>query len=142
MNGHGTTPESQSFTSDVVASVSLPPEPTAAGYTFEGWFYDENCTTPYDSAAVTGNLTLYAKWSPVKYTVATIAVGDLYVGEDGEEKIRPDVHGTLGIEGSEGEVKTATETEDGYTYTYYYKEVEYGESVTLNATPQKNYALR
>lgn len=36
------------------------------GYTFGGWFTDEACTQAYDfETAVTGNLTVYAKWTPV-----------------------------------------------------------------------------
>lgn len=36
------------------------------GYTFGGWFTDEACTQAYDfETTVTGNLTVYAKWTPV-----------------------------------------------------------------------------
>lgn len=39
--------------------------PTRAGYAFDGWYSDDACTTRYNfGAAVTGNLTLYAKWTP------------------------------------------------------------------------------
>ena len=38
--------------------------PFRVGYTFAGWYVDPECTTIYDfSKSVTGNLTLYAKWS-------------------------------------------------------------------------------
>jgi uncharacterized repeat protein (TIGR02543 family) len=44
--------------------------PTADGLIFKGWFLDENCTVKYDfSSAVTGDLTLYAGWEKVPYTV-------------------------------------------------------------------------
>ena len=40
------------------------------GYTFIGWYSDEDCTTEYDFAAsVTGSFTLYAKWQINTYTV-------------------------------------------------------------------------
>ncbi len=40
-----------------------PVEPTRDGYTFAGWYTDEELTNAYDfSSNVTGNLTLYAKW--------------------------------------------------------------------------------
>ena len=36
------------------------------GYTFGGWFTDEACTQAYDfETAVTGDLTVYAKWTAV-----------------------------------------------------------------------------
>lgn len=45
-------------------TVARPAEPVCAGWTFEGWYADASLTTPYDfSAPVTGDITLYAKWS-------------------------------------------------------------------------------
>ena len=44
-------------------SVAKPADPTRDGYTFAGWYTDEACTKAYDfSAAVTADMTLYAKW--------------------------------------------------------------------------------
>ena len=38
-------------------------KPQCKGYTFAGWYTDEACTKAYDfSAAVTADMTLYAKW--------------------------------------------------------------------------------
>ena len=40
-----------------------PEDPTREGYTFTGWYIDEELTTLYDfDAAVTGSFTLYAGW--------------------------------------------------------------------------------
>lgn len=45
-------------------SVAKPADPTRKGYTFAGWYTDEACTEAYDfSAAVTADMTLYAKWT-------------------------------------------------------------------------------
>lgn len=45
-------------------SVTKPADPTREGYTFGGWYTDEACIKAYDfSAAVTADLTLYAKWT-------------------------------------------------------------------------------
>lgn len=45
-------------------TVARPAEPVCAGWTFEGWYADASLITPYDfSAPVTGDITLYAKWS-------------------------------------------------------------------------------
>lgn len=45
-------------------TVARPADPTREGYTFEGWFTDPECTEAYDfSAEVSGNMTLYAKWT-------------------------------------------------------------------------------
>ena len=45
-------------------TVAQPEAPVMEGYTFAGWYTDENCTTAYDfDAAVTADITLYAKWT-------------------------------------------------------------------------------
>lgn len=45
-------------------SVAKPADPTREGYTFGGWYTDAACTKAYDfSAAVTADMTLYAKWT-------------------------------------------------------------------------------
>ena len=48
-------------------SVAIQPaDPSKEGYTFGGWYTDPGCTQAYDwNQPVTGNLTLYAQWSPV-----------------------------------------------------------------------------
>lgn len=44
----------------------LPQAPTRDGYEFGGWYLDAGCTKPFDtSVAVTGDMTVYAKWTPV-----------------------------------------------------------------------------
>ena len=47
-----------------------PGAPARQGYTFGGWYRDSELTVAYDFAAeVTGDLTLYAKWSETTFTV-------------------------------------------------------------------------
>ena len=45
--------------------------PAKEGFTFGGWFMDENYKTPLKSitAKTSGNLVLHAKWNPFKFTV-------------------------------------------------------------------------
>ena len=64
------------FTNDVVCvstndqTVSQPDDPSQAGYTFGGWYTDEGCTVAYNfNTTVTSSFTLYAKWTPVTYSV-------------------------------------------------------------------------
>ena len=55
--------------------VAEPVDPTRTGYTFVGWFAD-GAETAYDfDTAVTGNLTLAAKWAANTYTVTFDANG-------------------------------------------------------------------
>lgn len=47
----------------------LPDPPTKTGYTFTGWYTDENCTHKYTEDKIVGNITLYAGWRPNTYTI-------------------------------------------------------------------------
>ena len=58
------------------AAVTRPKDPTRRGYTFGGWYTDEACTKAYDfTAPVTGDMTLYAKWTINTYTVSFDSLG-------------------------------------------------------------------
>ena len=70
-NGHGTAPSAQTVIENESATEPTP-APIATGYTFGGWYTDENCTevNKYNfNTPVTGNITLYAKWTANEYTV-------------------------------------------------------------------------
>lgn len=61
-------------------AVARPADPTRAGYSFAGWYTDSNGSTAYNfSSPVTGDLTLYAKWTQQgkgeSYTVVFNAAG-------------------------------------------------------------------
>ena len=46
------------------------PETRRDHYTFAGWYTDESCTqVAVAGATITSNTTLYAKWTPITYTV-------------------------------------------------------------------------
>ena len=64
-NGHGTAPEA--VTADYGSKLTKPANLTASGYTFGGWYTDEDCNTAwdFDNDTVTADTTLYAKWTVV-----------------------------------------------------------------------------
>ena len=78
MNGHGTAPAAQKiYDGEKVAKI---PAPTAAGYTFAGWYTDETCKNlfDFDSAVLKeddGNITLYAGWEPIPDHELTVKGG-------------------------------------------------------------------
>lgn len=46
------------------------PAPSINGYTFEDWYSDANLTSKYDwNKTLNGNITIYAKYTPSKYTI-------------------------------------------------------------------------
>ena len=68
MNGHGDAIEPVKVTEG--NTVAAPTAPIAEGWIFGGWYTDEACTTAYDfTTPVTADITLYAKWTGVEYTV-------------------------------------------------------------------------
>ena len=73
-NGHGKAPAPKS------AGYGEPVEetaaPTAPGYEFKGWYYDEEGTDPFDfSTPIYGVTYLYAKWGVASCTVSFAANG-------------------------------------------------------------------
>lgn len=82
MNGaNGTAPANQNVKDgDKLQSVTVP---TREGYTFDGWYDNANGTgtaIDFTSYTVTGDLTLYAKWTPKTYTYTFDAKGGNTVG--------------------------------------------------------------
>ena len=81
-NGSSTVP---SQTVKYNETANKPADPTKSGYTFAGWYTEENLTNKYDFATpVTGNITLYAKWTrnyaPRPYTPPTVVIPDDALG--------------------------------------------------------------
>lgn len=102
-NGGSTVP-SQAVKYNETAN--KPADPTKSGCTFAGWYTEEKLTNKYDFAApVTGNITLYAKWTrnytPRPYTPPTVVIPDddalglnttdhfVYIVGYGNGKVRP-----------------------------------------------------
>jgi uncharacterized repeat protein (TIGR02543 family) len=53
------------------SAVATPTAPTLAGNTFAGWFSDVGLTTPYTFTTMpSANITLYAKWTSINYSIA------------------------------------------------------------------------
>ena len=69
-NANGGTCSQTTASVEEGKAVPKPANPTRAGHTFKGWYSDKGLTKAYDfNASVKGNLTLYAKWAPNRYTV-------------------------------------------------------------------------
>ena len=69
-NGHGTAPTAQNVEENKKATE--PTEPSATGYTFDGWYTDQACSDDkkFDfDTPITEDITLYAKWTINQYTV-------------------------------------------------------------------------
>lgn len=52
---------------------AAPSNPQRQGYTFDGWYTDENCTTAFSfGSTLSDNQTVYAKWTPDETTYTVI----------------------------------------------------------------------
>ena len=69
-------------------AAARPDDPTREGYTFAGWCSDAECTQAYDfSTPVSGDVTLYAKWT--KNAAKQITVSATLYGVDGDKMSQP-----------------------------------------------------
>ncbi len=68
MKGHGTQVESQSFYAGGTAT--QPEDPKEEGYTFGGWFSDEDCKNSFKwDTPISTNTIIYAKWTQITFKV-------------------------------------------------------------------------
>lgn len=82
--------------------------PEVEGYTFDGWYADATYTTEFDfTKPITGNTTVYAKWTAKDYEVS-------FVTEHGKTPTSQNVKYN-GTATNPGEL-----TEDGYTFIGWY----------------------
>lgn len=102
--------------------------PTVEGFTFDGWYTDETHNTKFDfTKPITGNTTVYAKWTAKDYEVS-------FVTEHGDAPISQNVpyNGTAKDPG--------TLTEEGYTFDGWYAdenrtiEFDFTKPITSNTT--------
>ena len=104
----GSNVTSQSVTSGQKAT--KPADPTKTGYNFTGWYSDQALTKAYSfNAAVTSNMTLYAGWERITYTVSFNSNGGSAVANQTV---------TWGARAT----KPADPTKDGYTFTGWYSD--------------------
>lgn len=78
-------------------------EPTKTGYNFAGWYTDSDLTTAFDpEVTITDNITLYAKWNPIVFTVSVSIDGVLT---------------TQSVNYGEDALLPTAPTKEGYTFT-------------------------
>ena len=95
--------------------------PTKTGYTFEGWYEDEQLTSKVTSVTLDGNKTVYAKWKEVvaaTYTLTFNTNGGSAISSLTKE------------EGAVIDLSAYKPTRTGYTFDGWYKDVSLTQSVT------------
>ena len=78
------------------SAISAPSEPTKEGYIFDGWYSDEQLTTPYTFVTMQGNdITIFAKWKGSEYTVTFDSREGILEGENTKTVIFGEKYGDL-----------------------------------------------
>lgn len=102
--------------------------PEVEGYTFDGWYADDTYSTEFDfTQPITGDTTIYAKWTANDYEVS-------FITEHGKTPTSQNVKYN-GTATNPGEL-----TEDGYTFIGWYtdetytKEFDFTKPITSNTT--------
>ena len=109
LNGKGSYIEPQQIKNK--QKVTKPADPVATGYTFGGWYKDSQLTKSWDfeNDVVTSNITLYAKWNAVTYTIT--------YNTNGGSMSKSSITKTYGTN-----VNLDTPTRSGYVFSGWYKE--------------------
>ena len=77
-------PAAETLTVNHDGTLARPKDPQRAGYTFAGWYADEALTREYDfTAPVSGDVTLYAKWTRADATAPGTTPGTAPEGGSG-----------------------------------------------------------
>ncbi|PKK99960.1 MAG: hypothetical protein CVV56_08390 [Tenericutes bacterium HGW-Tenericutes-1] len=118
-----------SITQNYNTSVSAPSNPTKTGYMFSGWYSDAGLTTPFTFTTMPAqNMTLYAKWSIIQYTIS--------FNSNGGTAVTP-------IFSQEGQaiVPPVNPTKSGYTFAEWYTDQALTNPFTFTTTPPRNFTL-
>lgn len=115
---HGDPPTSQNVKYNGTATD--PGTLTEEGYTFDGWYADENRTIEFDfTKPITSNTTVYAKWTAKDYEVS-------FITEHGKTPTSQNVKYN-GTATNPGEL-----TEDGYTFGGWYADEKHTTEFDFN----------
>ncbi len=106
-----------------------PNNPTKIGHRFEGWYSDSLFMNAYTFTTMPANdITLYAKWRLLDYTIRFISVGGTAVSDITQG------FGTVVAEPTEP-------TKLGYTFAGWYTDIEYTHEYTFTTMPAHNNQL-
>ena len=121
--------EVEDIVKDFGVEVAAPADPMKIGYAFEGWFIDEELTTPYIFSTMPGeNITLYAKWNINEYTITFNSLG----GSEVETII--DIYGATINE-------PVAPTKEGHEFKGWYKDTSFTIPFEFTTMPAEDIIL-
>ena len=114
-----------SITQNYGTTVNAPTDPTRTGYTFEGWYSNQELTNKYTFSTIPAeDITLYAKWTINQYSISFDSNGGSTV-----DTITQDYNSAVTL---------PTPTRTGYTFEGWLKN---GVSYTTSTIPAENISL-
>lgn len=114
-NGKGNNPASKTVLKG--NTITAPTAPSVTGYSVEGWYKEQACTNKWNfSTAVNADMTLFAKWTPVNYTIT-------YNTNGGSGTMTPT---SYTIETATFNLPTPTKT--GYTFAGWYTKNDFSDA--------------
>lgn len=120
LNG-GTNAAGNPATYNIESATITFADPTRTGYTFGGWYTEAAFTNSITQivSGSTGGITIYAKWTPITYTIT-------YVLDGGTNSVNNP--GTYTIETATITLENATKS--GYTFNEWYSDAGFTNQVT------------
>ena len=111
---------------------TVPTAPTKGGYTFEGWYLDENLTNKFDfDTVLTGDITLYANWTAEDLDARTVTITFVSDGETVEVQT---------VKVGEKAVEPRLNVKEGFVFSGWYvestfiTEFDFDEAVGIDMT--------
>lgn len=123
------TPDIQNIEKGKVAT-NPTKQPAKDGYTFTGWYTDKECKNKYDfSTAVEKDITLYAGWKAIQYTVTFDPQGGSPTPDSQQ------------VEKGKVATEPTNPTKNGYTFTGWYTEKECKNKYNFSTAVEDNKTL-
>ena len=113
VQGHGTAPTSVQVTAG--GKVTKPTDPSADGWTFDGWYKEAACTNEwdFDNDVVNSATTLFAKWTENGSSLVSVTFDLQGHGENFHVSVQP---------GETVSKPSSDPADEGYTFAGWYKE--------------------
>lgn len=116
---------------DIGEALTAPTAPTRSHYTFDGWYKEAACTNEYDfTQIVTGNFTLYAKWT---LSEVVVSFNHNYSGAAAPTEAVISVNTAV--------TEPAAPTRTGYTFAGWYQETACTTAYVFSTTVSQDISV-